>query len=159
MAGRWAVGTPGCAAVPPPSTSTSDAEILTAQTPVTQDLLTIVLLVLAGFTAGIINAIAGGGSLITLPLLIFIGLPATVANATNRIGVLLGGVGATLSFHRKGLIPREWIVLGTPPALVGVVFGTWGAMQIGDIAFQRVLAGVLVATAGWSSALVRIMVG
>jgi uncharacterized membrane protein YfcA len=113
------------------------------------DLLTIALLAAAGFVAGIINAVAGGGSLLTLPLLIFIGLPPTVANATNRIGVLVGGVGATVTFHRKGLIPGAWVRFGFPPAVVGVALGTWSAMTIGDVAFERVLAFILVATAGW----------
>lgn len=117
--------------------------------PLSLDLLTVFLLLLAGFVAGGINAIAGGGSLLTLPLLIFIGLPPTVANATNRIGVLLGGVGATVTFHRRQLIPWAWVRFGLPPALAGVALGTWSAMQIGDVAFERVLALVLVATAGW----------
>jgi uncharacterized membrane protein YfcA len=47
--------------------------------------MTPLLLVVAGLVAGTINSIAGGGSLLTLPLLIFIGLPPTTANATNRI--------------------------------------------------------------------------
>ena len=51
------------------------------------DLLTTFMLVGAGFVAGTINSIAGGGSLLTLPLLIFIGLPATVANGTNRVAI------------------------------------------------------------------------
>lgn len=113
------------------------------------DPLNVLMLLLAGFVAGGINAIAGGGSLLTLPLLIFIGLPPTVANATNRIGVLLGGVGATVTFHRRRLIPYEWVHFGLPPALAGVALGTWSAMQIGDVAFERMLALVLVATAGW----------
>lgn len=112
-----------------------------------QDLLTLALLIGAGGVAGAINAVAGGGSLLTLPLLIFIGLPPTVANATNRIGVFIGGIGATASFHKRGLIPFAWIKVGLPPALVGVALGTWAAMEIGDVAFERILAGVLVLAA------------
>jgi uncharacterized protein len=116
---------------------------------VPEDLLTPLLLVAAGLIAGTINSIAGGGSLLTLPLLIFLGLPPTMANATNRIGVFIGGVGATGSFHKRGLIPTEWVKFALPPALVGVALGTWGAMTIGDVAFERVLAGVLVIAAAW----------
>lgn len=99
--------------------------------------------------AGTINSIAGGGSLLTLPLLIFLGLPPTVANATNRIAVFIGGIGATMAFHQRKLIPYAWVRFGLPPALIGVVLGTWGATQIGDLAFERALAFVLVVGAGW----------
>lgn len=114
-----------------------------------EDLLTPVLLALAGAVAGTINSIAGGGSLLTLPLLIFVGLPPTVANATNRIAIFIGGIGATASFQKRGLIPWAWVRFALPPALVGVVLGTWGAMTIGDVAFERILAVVLVMAAGW----------
>ena len=113
------------------------------------DLLTSLMLIGAGFAAGTINSIAGGGSLLTLPLLIFIGLPATVANGTNRIAIFVGGIGATTEFHRRQLIPFAWVKFGLPPALVGVVLGTWAAMEIGDVAFERILAGILVLAAAW----------
>jgi len=111
--------------------------------------MTALLLLGAGLLAGTLNSIAGGGSLMTIPLLIFIGLPPTVANATNRIAIFIGGVGATTSFHRRGLIPVSWVKLALPPALLGVVLGIWAAMRIGDVAFERVLAVILVAAAAW----------
>jgi uncharacterized membrane protein YfcA len=116
---------------------------------VPEDLLTPALLVAAGLVAGTINSIAGGGSLLTLPLLILIGLPPTVANASNRIGVFTGGVGGAMSFHKRKLIPVEWVQFALPPALVGTALGTWAAMTIGDVAFERLLAGVLVVAAAW----------
>jgi uncharacterized membrane protein YfcA len=112
------------------------------------DIPTTLLLIGAGFCAGILNAIAGGGSLVSLPLLIFIGLPATVANATNRIALFIGGIGATHSFAKRGLIPTTWFKLALPPALVGVFLGTWGATRVGDVAFERILAVVLLVAAG-----------
>lgn len=114
-----------------------------------EEVLTALMLAAAGFVAGTINSIAGGGSLLTLPLLIFVGLPPTVANASNRIAVFIAGIGATMSFHKRKLIPFEWVRFGLPPALVGVVLGTWGATVIGDVAFERVLALVLVLGAAW----------
>lgn len=116
---------------------------------VSQELMTPLLLVGAGLLAGTLNSIAGGGSLLTLPLLIIIGLPPTLANATNRIAIFIGGIGATTSFHRRSLIPTAWLKLALPPALMGVVLGTWGALRIGDVAFERVLAVVLVTAAAW----------
>jgi uncharacterized membrane protein YfcA len=106
------------------------------------------LLAGAGFFAGLLNTIAGGGSLVTLPILIFVGLPGTVANATNRIALFIGGIGATHSFARHDLIPGSWFKLALPPALVGVVFGTWAATRVGDVAFERILAIILLLAAG-----------
>lgn len=113
-----------------------------------QDLITTLLLLGAGFLAGVLNTIAGGGSLLSLPILILVGLPATVANASNRIALFIGGIGATHSFAKRDLIPGRWFRLALPPALFGVLFGTWGATQVSDVAFERVIAIVLLASAG-----------
>ena len=59
----------------------------------------------AGIVAGAINAVAGGGSLITLPLLIFVGLPETVANATNRLGVLGNSLSSAAGYQQSGHLP------------------------------------------------------
>jgi uncharacterized membrane protein YfcA len=108
------------------------------------------LLFLAGLVAGTLNVIAGGGSLLTLPVMIFLGLPPTVANGTNRVAILIQNLGATWSFHRRGLISKTWILLAVPPALVGAMLGTLAAVKIGDLAFQRILAVVLVGAAAWT---------
>ena len=112
--------------------------------------LQLVLLFLTGLVAGALNVIAGGGSMITLPVMIFLGLPATVANGTNRVAILVQNIGATWSFHRKGKIPPGWLRLAVPPALAGAALGTWAAVRIGDAAFEKVLAVVLVAVAVWT---------
>ncbi len=111
--------------------------------------ITGLVLFLAGLAAGTVNSIAGGGSLFTLPLLIFLGLPPTVANATNRIAVLSGGIGASETFRRSGLVPVTWLKLAAPPALIGAVLGTGIALIVPDLAFQRILSIVLVLAAGW----------
>jgi len=116
---------------------------------VPDQLTTALLLLGAGAAAGLLNSIAGGGSLLTLPMLIFVGLPATVANATNRIALCIGGIGATHSFAKRGLIPAQWLKFGLAPSLVGVAAGVWGATRIGDVAFERVLAGILLAAAAF----------
>jgi uncharacterized membrane protein YfcA len=114
------------------------------------DLTSIAILFGTGLVAGTINVIAGGGSMLTLPVLIFLGLPATVANGTNRVAILLQTTGATWSFHRRGLISWPWLRLALPPTLVGVALGTWMAVRVGDLAFQRILSLVLVAAAVWT---------
>ena len=61
------------------------------------------LAVLAGFVAGIINTLAGNGSAITLPFLTFLGLPTGIANATNRVGVVVQSLVGYLTFRKGGI--------------------------------------------------------
>lgn len=112
-------------------------------------LINSVLLFLVGLVAGVLNVIAGGGSLLSLPVMIFLGLPPTVANGTNRVAILLQNIGASWSFHRRGLVSREWLLIAVPPALVGAVVGTVAAVHIGELEFQRLLAVILVVAAAW----------
>ncbi len=109
-----------------------------------------IILFLVGLVAGTLNVIAGGGSLLSLPVMIFLGLPPTVANGTNRVAILIQNIGASWSFHRRGLVSREWLLLAVPPAVLGAVLGTVAAVHIGELEFQRVLAVILVAAALWS---------
>ena len=69
------------------------------------------MLFLAGLVAGTLNVIAGGGSMLTLPVMIFLGLPPAVANGTNRVAILVQNIGATSSFRRRGLISAPWLRL------------------------------------------------
>jgi len=111
---------------------------------------TAVLLFVAGTVAGTLNVIAGGGSLLTLPLMIFLGLPAGVANGTNRVAILVQNVGAVWSFNRHRMIDWSWLPLAALPALVGGGVGAWLAIRIDDLAFQRILAVLMVLIAVWT---------
>ena len=102
-------------------------------------------LFLAGFVAGTLNVIAGGGSFLTLPILIFMGLPATVANGTNRVGILLQNVGAVWGFHRYRVLNWKWALYAAVPATVGAGFGTFAALLVSDLAFRRILSFLMVA--------------
>lgn len=104
----------------------------------------------AGLAAGALNVIAGGGSFLTLPVLIFAGLPATVANGTNRIGILLQNVGAVWGFHRHRKLDWRWTATTAVPAAVGALAGTWLALQVSDDAFRRILAFLMVAVTLWT---------
>ncbi len=106
--------------------------------------LHILLLFGVGLTAGIINVLAGGGSLLTLPVLIFLGLPAGVANGTNRIAILVQNIVAVGSFRRSGHLPLKIALICAPTALIGSVLGAELAVGIGDELFRRILAGVIV---------------
>ncbi len=104
----------------------------------------------AGLVAGVLNVIAGGGSFLTLPVLIFTGLPATVANATNRVGILIQNVGAVWGFHHHRKLDWRWTTLTAVPAAVGALGGTWLALLISDDTFRKVLAFVMIAVTLWT---------
>lgn len=114
------------------------------------DWAVVVALGLSGAVAGALNVIAGGGSFLTLPVMIFLGLPATVANGTNRVGILAQNLAAVWGFHRHRLIGRGWLARAALPALVGAALGTWAAIEIDDRAFRRILALIMVAVSLWT---------
>lgn len=98
-----------------------------------------------GLVTGTLNVIAGGGSFLTLPILIFFGLPAGVANGTNRVGILLQNITAVWSFKRHDVIDRRALMWAALPATVGAGLGTWLALQMSDDGFKRLLAFLMVA--------------
>jgi uncharacterized membrane protein YfcA len=104
-------------------------------------------LFVVGFVAAIINVIAGGGSFLTLPLLIFLGLPASIANGTNRVGVLAQNLSAVVGFHRHNVLPVSWALSASVPALAGAALGVWAAINVPDLAFRRILSIVMLAVA------------
>lgn len=97
-----------------------------------------------GFIAGIINTVAGGGSIITLPLLIFAGLPPSVANGTNRVAIVLQNVGALAGFKRHGFtVGRSaWRLL--IPSVAGALIGVFLALHLDESQMRRVIGLVLV---------------
>lgn len=104
----------------------------------------------AGFVAGAINAVAGGGSFLTLPVLVFLGLPAVVANATNRVGVLAQSVSGLWGFHRYGVVPWRWALSASIPSVAGAGLGTWLSLRVPDVAFTRLLSLAMLGITLWS---------
>lgn len=102
-------------------------------------------LFVVGFVAAVINVLAGGGSFLTLPLLIFLGLPASVANGTNRVGVLAQNISAVAGFHRHNVLPVTWALSVSVPAVTGAALGVWAALIVPDVAFRRILSIVMLA--------------
>jgi uncharacterized membrane protein YfcA len=102
------------------------------------------ILFVAGCVAGALNVVAGGGSFLTLPVLIFLGLPATVANGTNRVAILLQNAGAVWSFNRHRIVEWTWLRTAALPAVLGAIVGTWIAVRIDDALFQRLLATLMI---------------
>ncbi|WP_103863957.1 sulfite exporter TauE/SafE family protein [Aquimarina sp. I32.4] len=106
----------------------------------------LLLLILAciGFIAGVINTIAGGGSLLTLPLLIFMGLPPTVANGTNRIGIFIQSIFSIAGFKSKGIKPSSFGIYLGISALIGSLIGARIAVDIKGDTFNKILAIVMI---------------
>ena len=86
--------------------------------------ISVSLLIVAGFFAGFINTIAGGGSMLTLPALMIFGMPADIANATNRVGIFLQSVAGARGFHKNGKLAPATIVPTLVPTLIGSLFGS-----------------------------------
>ena len=102
------------------------------------------LLTGAGFLAGVINTLAGSGSLITLPVLIFLGLPATIANGTNRVGVILQNIVAGLSFSRSRVLDIRGALILSVPAVFGSLLGASIAVNLNEELMERVIGAVMV---------------
>lgn len=100
------------------------------------------LLVGGGFFAGGINAVAGGGSTFTVPLLVLAGVPGNDANGSNRIGILTSTAAAAASFSRlgvKGLAHTGPVIV---PVVAGSLLGSTAISQLTDGAFET-LFGLL----------------
>ncbi|MEM9462922.1 MAG: sulfite exporter TauE/SafE family protein [Myxococcota bacterium] len=108
-------------------------------------------LAVAAAVAGVINTMAGGGSLLTLPILIALGLPPGVANGTIRVGIIVQNATSAVTFHRRGF--RQYGLVGRMllPMVLGAAAGTALATRLPDDAL-RVVFGVMLA--GWAVILV-----
>ena len=102
-----------------------------------------IYLILIGFVAGIINTLAGGGSVLTLPLLIFLGLPPALANGTNRIGVFFQTAVGVMGFKSKGVSVMPHGLYWGLSALVGSLIGAQLAVDIKGDTFNKILGIVL----------------
>jgi uncharacterized protein len=108
------------------------------------DLLKYGLLILVGILAGVINTLAGGGSLLTLPVLIFMGLPPNVANATNRIGIAFQALIGTAGYRSKGVSNFPFNIYLGISALLGSLIGAQIAVDIKGDTFNKVLAIIMI---------------
>ncbi|MCX5737592.1 MAG: sulfite exporter TauE/SafE family protein [Proteobacteria bacterium] len=103
----------------------------------------IAILVAGGVAAGVVNTLAGGGSLISVPLLVLIGLPATVANGTNRIGVFVQNLVAAWSFRARGVSGLEGASKVVLPVCIGSLIGAYTVAKLDDATFQRIFGLVM----------------
>ncbi|MBB6480581.1 sulfite exporter TauE/SafE family protein [Spirochaeta isovalerica] len=102
------------------------------------------LVLVAGVAAGFFNVVAGGGSLITVPAMIFLGLPPVMANGTNRIAILSQNITSVNSFRRKGYFDlKTGLILGAT-ASAGAFLGSSIAVELPGEIFNRILSVVMI---------------
>jgi len=98
-----------------------------------------------GLAAGTINTLAGGGSLLTVPALVLLGLPGTLANGTNRVGVLASNLVAAWRFRAQGVSGMREALPVLLPAALGSGVGAFAIARMGDVAFERLYGLVMLA--------------
>jgi uncharacterized protein len=103
------------------------------------------LLVAVGMVAGFLNVMAGGGSLLTVPVLVFLGLPGPVANGTNRIAILAQNLTAVTTFFRRGFSEFRLSLTLAGCALPGALAGALVGTRLDGDWFNRILALVMIA--------------
>jgi hypothetical protein len=102
------------------------------------------LLVAVGIIGGFVNVMAGGGSLITVPVMVFMGLPGPVANGTNRIAILAQNLSAIVAFARRGFRDFRLSLTLAACAIPGAVAGALIGSQLQGVWFNRALALIMV---------------
>lgn len=108
------------------------------------DILEALILVLAGFVVGFINTVAGGATIISLSVLMFMGMPLNVANGTHRIAAAFQTMTSVAVFAREGVMDfRKGLQLGIP-ATAGSVLGALLAIEINEALFSRLVGVVMV---------------
>ena len=97
-----------------------------------------------GIAAGVINVMAGGGSSLTLPALIFLGLDSATANGTNRVGILIQSVFATLSFRKEKISGLNLSLRLAALTIPGAILGALIAVRISDKWFEIILGIIMI---------------
>ena len=109
------------------------------------DPLQLGLLAIVGIAAGFLNVMAGGGSLLTVPIMLFMDIPAPIANGTNRIAILAQNITAVITFFRRGFsefkLSFSLTLISLPGAIAGALLGT----QLEGEWFNRLVAVIMIA--------------
>jgi len=93
----------------------------------------------AAAAAGGINAVAGGGTLVTFPTLLAFGTPAIIANATSTMALVLGTSGSVFGFRKYLSSVKQMLWLFTPPSIVGGLIGSWWLTRTSDKMFAQLV--------------------
>jgi len=108
-------------------------------------LLSIIVISIAAFAAGAINSIAGGGTLISFPALVWIGRPVVVANATNTVAIWPGSFAGVIGFRREIASLDRWLYLLTIPALAGGITGAVLLLRTPEKTFAQLVPLLILA--------------
>ncbi len=104
----------------------------------------IVLVFIVGILCGIINTLAGSGSLISLPILMFIGLDPNVANGTNRIGIFFQNIVSTTNFWRQKVLDVRMGFRVAMPSILGSIGGAFVVLELNERAVEITVGIVLI---------------
>ncbi|NKB34273.1 MAG: TSUP family transporter [Pseudomonadales bacterium] len=107
------------------------------------DLLSVLLLAFTGFLAGGINTVAGGGSNLTLPALMIFGLPADIANGTNRVAILMQSLVGVAGYDKHDTLDRPAVVPILIPTIIGGVVGALAAAVMPNLYLKPILLGTI----------------
>ncbi len=102
------------------------------------------MFLLIGIVVGFVNVMVGGGSLLSIPVMLFMGVPGPVANGTNRIGILAQMVTAVATFFRKGYSDFKLSLTLALAALPGAVIGAYSGTHLEGVWFNRVVAAIMI---------------
>ncbi len=103
----------------------------------------IIILIVAGLMVGFINTLAGGGSIISLSILMMLGLPAPLANGTNRVAIAIQTLTATSSFKQQKVLPLRKSIYLSIPAVLGSLIGSWIAVDINEEIFEKAIGAIM----------------
>ncbi|MEI7980149.1 MAG: sulfite exporter TauE/SafE family protein [Bacteroidota bacterium] len=104
----------------------------------------IIVIVVAGILVGFINTLSGGGSVISLSLLLILGLPANIANGTNRISIFFQTLSSVSSFTRQKMFDNLRPIWLGIPATIGSVLGAWMAVDVGTKVIEIAMSAAMV---------------
>ena len=105
----------------------------------------IITVLAVGLAAGFINTVAGGGSSITLPMLMFLGLPPNVANGTNRIAILLQSVVGVATFRNSKVLNLNSGWRLSVPSAIGALIGAFVAVEVNEELMRWIIIVIMVA--------------
>lgn len=111
------------------------------------DLNVLLILILFGFLAAFIDSVVGGGGLISLPALMFVGLPPSAAVATNKLAGTMGSLTSTITFYRSGKLDIKSVYKLFPFVFFGSMIGAWIVHLIDPSVLKPLMLVMLAAVA------------
>jgi uncharacterized membrane protein YfcA len=105
--------------------------------------LEVAALIISGVFVGFINTLAGGGTIISISIFLFLGLPIEIANGTNRIAVILQNITSVGAFRKQHILDFKKGTILAIPAVIGSIVGAQVAVDINKAAFEKAFAVVM----------------